>query len=151
MAPMQRLQAPFSLPDYSVDAHSVSRSGLESLSKFSRFAGTQPQPAESVMALKYTVALRQNNHLWQEAGFLQWLLQQQRSQTYNIQSLLSQTSVHLQVRYVKKHLQVSQASLANSRGNGLDGSQHGVNELGQLAGHTRSGSIRLCQRQTGRS
>lgn len=33
-------------------------------------------------------------------------------------------------RNLKKHLQVSQACLAHSRGNGLDGSQHGVNELG---------------------
>lgn len=43
----------------------------------------------------------------------------------------------------KKHLQVSQTCLAHSRGNGLDGSQHGVDELGELTGRTLGLPTRL--------
>lgn len=39
-----------------------------------------------VMAPKYTVALRQNNRLWQETDFLQRLLQQQKHLNCEIQS-----------------------------------------------------------------
>lgn len=44
---------------------------------------------------------------------------------------------------VPQYLQVSQACLAHSRGNGFDGSQHGVDELGQLAGRPLSLAARL--------
>lgn len=42
-----------------------------------------------------------------------------------------------------RYLQVSQAGLAHGRGDGLDGGQHGVDELGHLTGRPLGLAARL--------
>lgn len=137
MALMQRLQGPFSLPDYSVDTHSVSRSCLGSISKFSHFfKGTASTRWISHGSEIYCCSEAKQPALARGRLLAAALAATEAFQLRNSVLARPEPCKMVYFRNSWKHLQVSQACLAHSRGNGLDGCQHGVDQLGEFTGRT---------------